>query len=89
MGAAGNFKLDEWLALLERYAYRCAYCGVGAPLQADHRVPLSRGGTHDIGNILPSCGRCNMRKAAMSETEFRRRLANESEKRRKIDDEAG
>ncbi|MDP9320427.1 MAG: HNH endonuclease [Chloroflexota bacterium] len=89
MGAAGNVTLAEWLELLERHERRCAYCGVEAPLEADHRVPLSRGGTHDIENILPACGPCNRRKAAMSEVEFRRRLANEGKRRRKIDDEAG
>jgi 5-methylcytosine-specific restriction endonuclease McrA len=89
MGAVGDFTLSEWLKLIERYKHRCAYCGIEAPLQADHRVPLSRGGTHDLGNILPACGTCNRRKAAMSELEFRARLANENKLRRKIDGQAG
>jgi 5-methylcytosine-specific restriction endonuclease McrA len=88
-GAAGNFTNREWLELLARHNRRCAYCGVEAQLQADHRVPLSRGGTHDIENILPACGPCNRRKAALSESEFRERLADDSRLRRKIDDEAG
>jgi 5-methylcytosine-specific restriction endonuclease McrA len=75
MGAVGDFTLSEWLHLLENHRQRCAYCGVEAPLQADHRVPLSQGGTHDIANILPACGSCNRRKATLSEVEFRRRLA--------------
>ena len=89
MGAAGDFTGSEWLELVQRHQGCCAYCGIEAPLQADHRVPLSRGGTHDIWNILPACGPCNRRKAATSEVEFRERLANEREPRRKIDDEAG
>ena len=88
-GAGGNFTPAEWRALLDRYEHRCAYCGVDGPLQVDHRVPLCRGGTHEVENILPACGRCNRRKSTMSETEFRGRLANESEKRRKMGDEAG
>ena len=88
-GAGGNFTLAEWRGLLDRYEHRCAYCGVDAPLQADHRVPLCRGGMHDVENILPACGRCNRRKSTMSEVEFRSRLANEGEKRRKMGDEAG
>jgi 5-methylcytosine-specific restriction endonuclease McrA len=89
IGAVGNFTTAQWLELLERYERRCAYCGTEAPLQADHRVPLSRGGTHDIENLLPACGPCNRRKATMSEAEFRARFANEAKRRPKIDDEAG
>jgi 5-methylcytosine-specific restriction endonuclease McrA len=88
LGATGNFTHTEWMALLEEYEYRCGYCGDGGPMQADHRVPLSRGGTHDITNILPACRRCNVEKATTSEFEFRTRLANESKKHRKIDGEA-
>jgi 5-methylcytosine-specific restriction endonuclease McrA len=31
-------------------------------LEADHVVPLTRGGTDDIGNIQPLCGSCNRKK---------------------------
>ena len=75
--AAGSFTVGEWLALVERWGGRCAYCGEGAPLEIDHRVPLARGGTNSIDNILPACGPCNRRKHAMSEEEFRARLAAE------------
>jgi len=89
MGAAGDFTLTDWLQLVALYERRCAYCGIEAPLQADHRVPFSRGGTHDIETSCPARGPCNRRKAATSEIEFRSRLASESKLRRKIDDEAG
>ncbi len=88
-GALGTFTLGEWRDLVARHERRCAYCGVEAPLQADHRVPLSRGGTHEVANILPACGSCNRRKASAPEAEFRGRLATEQVSRRKIDDEAG
>ena len=88
LGAAGNYTTKEWLELLIEYRQRCAYCGGGESLQADHRVPLSRGGSHDITNILPACRPCNLRKSAMSEGEFRARLRNESRDRPKIDDHA-
>jgi len=74
----GSFSVAEWLALVELWGGRCAYCGDPAPLEIDHRVPLSRGGTNSIENILPACGPCNRRKYAMSEDEFRARLAAES-----------
>jgi len=75
--AAGSFTVAEWRALVEVWGGRCAYCGERAPLEVDHRVPLARGGNNSIDNILPACGRCNRRKHAMSEREFRARLAAE------------
>jgi 5-methylcytosine-specific restriction endonuclease McrA len=89
MGAAGNYTTREWFALLEYYERRCGYCGDSGVLQADHRVPLSRGGAHKIENIIPACGPCNREKATMTEGEFRRRRTIESKKRRKIDHAAG
>src|ERR1700687_3226477 len=41
-GAIGRFSTKEWRELAERYDKKCAYCGGGGPLQADHRIPLSR-----------------------------------------------
>jgi hypothetical protein len=38
-------------------------CGdTEAALEADHGVPLTRGGTDDIGNIRPLYGPCNRKK---------------------------
>ena len=56
---------------------RCAYRGEAGPLEPDHRVPLARGGTNFIANILPACRRCNAEKHTMTEDEFRARLAAE------------
>lgn len=77
MGAGPHFTAAEWMALVERYENRCAYDGAPAPLHADHRLPLERGGTNAIANILPACRRCNLRKHLMTEEEFRARLAAE------------
>jgi 5-methylcytosine-specific restriction endonuclease McrA len=77
VAAAGSFTSAEWLAVVEEHAGRCAYCGEGGPLEADHRIPLSRGGTNAIDNILPACRRCNAKKHQMTEQEFRARLAAE------------
>lgn len=75
--AAGHFTGAEWLELVARHANLCAYCGASGPLEADHRVPLSRGGTNSIDNILPACRSCNGRKHRMTEDEFRRLLVTE------------
>lgn len=88
LDASGSYSSAEWLSLVLEYGGRCGYCGAGGPMQADHRVPLSRGGTHDIENIMPACRQCNLEKASMSEFDFRTRLAIESKKRRKLNAEA-
>ncbi len=77
LGAGPSFTAVEWTALVEAYGNRCAYDGAPGPLHADHRVPLARGGTNEIQNILPACARCNLRKHLMTDEEFRARLALE------------
>ncbi len=72
-----SFTYQEWLALVAQYQRCCAYCGAAGSVQVDHRTPLSRGGTNEIGNILPACARCNLRKHTMTDAEFRARLAAE------------
>ena len=69
--AIGSFTGAEWLALVARHGHVCAYCGEAKPLEPDHRVPLLRGGTNFIENILPACRKCNGRKHTMTEEEFR------------------
>lgn len=50
--------------LMQRFDNRCAYCHADSKLELDHVVPLSKGGRHAIGNLLPCCVRCNRRKNA-------------------------
>jgi 5-methylcytosine-specific restriction endonuclease McrA len=77
LGAPGTHTTVEWIWLPQLWNWTCAYCGAQDALQPDHRVPLARGGSNDIGNILPACPRCNQRKALLTEDEFRARLAAE------------
>lgn len=37
----------------------------------DHVVPVSRGGWHAIGNILPACRSCNAKKQRRTIAEWR------------------
>jgi len=64
-GSVGVSERD-WTRLCRRYDHRCAYCGQKpeAVLQMDHVVPLSKGGRHAIGNVLPACRACNLTKNA-------------------------
>jgi 5-methylcytosine-specific restriction endonuclease McrA len=40
----------------------CFYCGAKDSIQIDHIVPISRGGSHSIGNLIPACAKCNLSK---------------------------
>lgn len=67
----GNFIAQEFRELCDRYGNRCLCCGdAEALLEADHVVPLTRGGPDDISNIQPLCGSCNRRKF-VSITDYR------------------
>lgn len=73
-----HFTAQEWLALVEQHGSCCAYCETPSDrLEADHRVPLCRGGSNLIENILPACITCNRRKHRKTEQEFRALLAAE------------
>jgi 5-methylcytosine-specific restriction endonuclease McrA len=72
-----SFTAAQWLELLARHDGRCAYCGDRTLIEPDHRIPLVRGGSNSIGNILPACRRCNRRKNDKTEEEFRELLQRE------------
>jgi hypothetical protein len=50
--SSGSFTAEEFRALCEAYGNRClAFGDTEAALEADHIVPLTRGGSDDIGNM--------------------------------------
>lgn len=57
--------------LMRRYDHLCGYCGSSPADALDHVVPLSRGGSHSIGNLVPSCRSCNSTKSHRTVMEWR------------------
>ena len=69
------------LDIAERDGWRCHYCGTEftsgetGGWQIDHRVPASRGGSDDPGNLVLACELDNQRKGDLTEPEYRDWLA--------------
>jgi hypothetical protein len=72
-GSSCYLSLEGWKSLLRHFRFRCFYCSVKLTKRnrsLDHKIPLVRGGTNDIANLVPSCLRCNQRKNAQTADEF-------------------
>jgi 5-methylcytosine-specific restriction endonuclease McrA len=68
-GTLLGYEVREYL--LEKHGRHCAYCGaVDVPLNLDHVIPRSRGGSNRASNLLPACIPCNEEKGASSVEEF-------------------
>ena len=39
---------EQWKNILEKYNFRCAYCGVKNNLTRDHVIPINKGGEHSL-----------------------------------------
>src|SRR4051794_16866890 len=60
-------------AILKAIGLKCPYCETCITPQnfsSDHRIPTSRGGQHDIANIVICCLACNQRKGILTDTEY-------------------
>lgn len=68
-----NFTSKQWELIKQLHNYSCFYCGSKPDrLDQDHCIPLSRGGTHTLSNIVPSCTSCNSRKGRKTLEEYLR-----------------
>jgi 5-methylcytosine-specific restriction endonuclease McrA len=68
-GTLQGYHIREYL--LEKWGRKCAYCGkTGVPLQVEHIIPRSRGGSDRVSNLTLSCGRCNQKKGDRTAAEF-------------------
>ncbi|MBL8797365.1 MAG: HNH endonuclease [Planctomycetia bacterium] len=69
-----DYQLPEFRQLVQQtLGAPCPYCDVALTVfnfSVDHVRPLSRGGSHAIGNLALCCERCNQIKGMMTDGEF-------------------
>lgn len=60
----GTHTKEQWDSLQKKHNYKCFYCNGHHPwgLDKDHIIPISKGGSDLISNIVPSCNKCNSKK---------------------------
>ena len=68
-GTLLGYEVREYL--LEKWQRTCAYCKAkNVPLEVEHIVPRSRGGSNRITNLALSCRKCNQAKGNQTAEEF-------------------
>jgi 5-methylcytosine-specific restriction endonuclease McrA len=73
--AAGNndrITLSELLQSYFRSGQKCSWCGKTdtQTMEVDHIIPLSKGGTNTIENMVWACRSCNSKKSASNPVSF-------------------
>jgi len=63
---------EDLRELMAQQQGQCFYCHtvLGESYHIEHKLPLSRGGQHEPGNICLACPQCNMRKHDKTPEEF-------------------
>lgn len=62
---------EIWEYLLEKWGRKCAYCHIeNVPLEKEHIIPKSRGGSNRVSNLTVACHECNQKKDNQTAAEF-------------------
>lgn len=68
-GTLQGYEVREYL--LEKFHRACVYCGItNVPLEIEHIIPKSQGGTNQISNLTLACNTCNTNKGTKTAREF-------------------
>ncbi len=71
-GTLLGYEIREYL--LEKWGRRCVYCDKqNIPLQIDHIIPKSKGGSNRIDNLTLACSCCNLKKGNLPVEAFSRK----------------
>jgi 5-methylcytosine-specific restriction endonuclease McrA len=79
LNAIGSFTEIEFLEKLKEYNYKCYWCGKKMnkkEITRDHYIPLTKGGTDYIDNIVPCCCSCNCIKKDRMPDEYLKIIGN-------------
>lgn len=62
-GELVGYEIREYLLL--KWKHQCAYCSISnVPLQIEHIVPKSKGGSNRVSNLCIACQTCNQKKGS-------------------------
>ena len=68
-GELQGYHIREYL--LDKFGRKCAYCNQkGVPLEVEHIIPKSKGGSNRASNLTISCSKCNLEKGTLTVEEF-------------------
>lgn len=68
-GVLKGYEIREYL--LEKFNRKCCYCGKqNIPLEIEHIIPKSRGGSNRVDNLCLACRSCNQKKGNKTAEEF-------------------
>jgi 5-methylcytosine-specific restriction endonuclease McrA len=68
-GTLAGYEVREYL--LEKWERKCAYCGrENVPLQVEHILARSKGGTDRVSNLALACESCNRKKGSLPVEDF-------------------
>ena len=68
-GELHGYEVREYL--LEKFNRTCVYCGVrDVPMEVEHIIPKTRGGSNRVSNLTLSCQPCNQKKSDQTAAEF-------------------
>jgi 5-methylcytosine-specific restriction endonuclease McrA len=83
-GTLAGYETKEYL--LAKYDRTCASCDkTDVPLEIEHIVPRSKGGTDRVSNLTLACAKCNTRKGNQPVEDF---LKRDPERLKRIKDQA-
>jgi len=60
--AGGEVSLVTTKDVMAIHSMPCTACSAPSPSEADHLVPISKGGGHTLDNLIPLCHSCNKSK---------------------------
>lgn len=68
--AGGHLSAAQWRGICEGQGQRCFDCDELKPLTVGHIVPVSKGGSNNVENIIAQCQSCNSKQGRRIHPKF-------------------